>query len=165
MIGNLASVKYQIISSTQKLPFVSQHSSHKHLTNNVTQRVHCPAGPVPRGEGITGTCLPKRKLCPPPPPKRELCPKKLTGSVLLKCNSRPETQNTGCHRRISEQERFFRRFRKKHGLLRWLHPKIHENSRMFGNENLFFLVFISEFVKIRTAFEMKSTICENSRSF
>ena len=34
---------------------------------------------------------PKRKLCPPPPPSEDCAPKQLTGSVLLECNSRPET--------------------------------------------------------------------------
>ena len=62
MIGNLASVKYQIISSTRKLPFPSQHSSHKHLTNNVTQRVHCPAG---TGGGHYRAVPPQTKIVPP----------------------------------------------------------------------------------------------------
>ena len=50
---------------------------------------------MPRGD-IPGPYLPKSLLVPPPqtrsvPPKRGLCPKKVTCSVPLECISRPET--------------------------------------------------------------------------
>ena len=52
------------------------------------------AGTAPRG-GILGPCPPNHCLCPPNencvPPSEDSAPNKLTGSVLLECNSRPET--------------------------------------------------------------------------
>ena len=93
-------------------------------------------------EGIPGPCPPKSLLVPP---KRELCPRKrglcpeeinrfgATGVQIEAWDS----QNTGYHPRIREQE-LFRRIWNKHRLFLRPHPRIHETSRIVWDDDLFF---------------------------
>ena len=52
----------------------------------VISNFYFDTGPAPRG-GIPGPCPPKQKS---PPPSKDCSPKKLTGSRLLECKSRPK---------------------------------------------------------------------------
>ena len=109
----------------------------------------------------------------PPPSKRGLCPKEINrlGATGVQFEAW-DSQNTGYHSRINEQELLFHRFCNKDGLFLWLQPKIHENSRLHlrirenlhvfcdEDQNLwnfayflrwrpFFLVFTPDFVEFR----------------
>ena len=93
-------------------------------------------GPAPRG-GIPRQCPPIRELFPP---KRGLCPKKVTSSVPLECSLRPETLK----RLVVTLEFvskncffFFADFAIKIFFL-WFHPRNRENSCIFLDEDLFF---------------------------
>ena len=110
-------------------------------------------------------------------------PKKWTGSVLLECNSRPETLiildvtpafvskngffvdfaiNTVCFGGFTPELMKFTYVWGRRPLFFCLHLRIRGNSQVFPED---FLVFTSEFVEIRTSFEMKNRIYGNSRIF
>ena len=119
-------------------------------------------------------CFRKRELCPP---KRGLCAGEInrlgaTGEQFEAWDS----QNTGCHPRIREQELFFCRFCYKYGLFLWFHPRFHGNSRIFWDEdfiyflsspqissnfatNTFFLVYTLEFKEIKFSRHRKICLC------
>ena len=101
-----------------------------------------PAGPAPRG-AFWGRASPNENCATP---SEDCVPKKLTGSVLLEC----------C---------FFVDFAINTDFL-WPHPKFMKLRVYFGTKTPFFLlIFTSEFVEIRTFFEMKIRICKNARTF
>ena len=98
------------------------------------------------------------------PPNRGLCLEEI--NRLAATGEQFEAwdfQNTGYHSRIREQEVFFRRFCDEHRLFLWLHPIIHQNSRIFWDEDLFFLVFTSDFMEIRSFFAMGTRMCGTLR--
>ena len=72
------------------------------------------------------------------PPKRGLCPKESNtlGATEVQFEAW-DSQDTGYHPRIHEQELFFVDFVMK-TLFLWFHPGIRENPRLFRDENLFF---------------------------
>ena len=76
-------------------------------------------------------------------PKRELCPKKVTGSVPLECSSRPETPKIlVITPEFVSKNCFFAVFAIKtyhYYFLGGLHPRIRGNSRIFRDEDLFFV--------------------------
>ena len=96
------------------------------------------AGPAPRGS-IPGPCPPnhclcsaKREMCPP---SEDCAPKKVTSSVPMECSSRPQNPK----------------------ILVITSEFVSKNCffRIFRNEDIFFLVFILEFVEIPTYFAVK----------
>ena len=113
------------------------HNPISHVRNRISfNSLQTPKQARRHGGHFRGRARPNHCLCFP---NENRAPKKLTGSVLLECCSTPETpQNTECHPRIREQELFFRRFCNKHGLFWWFYTRTHQNSRMFGDEDLFF---------------------------
>ena len=92
-------------------------------------------------EGHSGTVPPKRKLCPP---SEDSAPKKLTGSGLLECKSRPETPKLVLIAlEFASKNCFFVVF-----------VDAHRISCYFGEKTFLFLVFTVEFVENRKNFEM-----------
>ena len=110
------------------------------------------SGPAPRG-GIPGPCPPNHCLCPP---REDCAPKKLTGPVLLECNSRsealkilvitPEVVSNNC---------FFVDFAIKIVCFCGFSSEFMKIRVYFGMKTLF-LVFISDFVDVHAFFEMKT---------
>ena len=97
-------------------------------------------GPVPQ-EGIPGPC----------PPSEDCVPKKLTGPGLLECKSRPKTPKlVFTALKFVIKNCFFVIF-----------VDLHQVSFKFWDENLFFLVFTSEFVENHKNFETTTRICGN----
>ena len=120
-------------------------------------------GPCPQSSKsqITAFASPRARIVPPS--SKDCAPKKVTGSVPLKCSS--ETSKIhGYHSRIREQKLFFQRFCNKDpffcgfppksvkicGFFKvktFFGPKLRESSRIFCGED-FFLVFTPAFVEI-----------------
>ena len=107
----------------------------KHVLNLTQARRHRGAfrGRAPQ---ITA-CTPQTRIVPP---KRGLCPEEINKLGATEAQFEAGgSQNTGYHARIREQELAFRRFCNKDHLFLWLHPRIHESSRVVWNEDPFFL--------------------------
>ena len=119
-------------------------------------------GPAPRGR-ISGPCPPNNCLCSPnencAPSSEDCAPKKLTGSVLLECKSRPETPNTLIIAlEFVSKNCFFFSFC-------GLTAEFMKLRVYYGTKTFFFLVFTSEFVEICTNLGMKTRFCGNARNF
>ena len=118
------------------------------------------AGRAPR-RGISGPCHPKSLLVPPQTKvvslqARTACaPKKLIGSGILECKLRPETCKIVLNALEFVSKNYFV------VIFVCAHIDFHETSRSFWDEDLFFLVFTSEFLNHRTIFEMKTRICKH----
>ena len=89
---------------------------------------------------------PKQELCPP---KRGLCPKESNrlGATGVQFEA-SDSQNTGCHSRIREQEPFILNFAIKTLFFRNSTLEIVEIRAFFEMKIFFFLVFIPDFVEI-----------------
>ena len=100
------------------------------------------------GGGILGPCPPKRELCSP---SEDCAPKKVTGSVPLKCSSRCETLKIlASTPDFVSKNCFFADFEIKTLFLRGSTPKIVKIRAFFEMKNFFGGdVFIPEFVEIR----------------
>ena len=104
-----------------------------------------------------------------PPPSEDCAPKKLTGSVLLECKSSPETPKILLITlKFVSKNCFFVDFAMNTDCFCGLTPEIMKLRVYFGTKTLilfYFLLFTSEFVEIRTIFEMENRICENAGTF
>ena len=95
-------------------------------------------GPAPRGRH-PGAVPPQKDLCPP---SKDCAPKKVTGSVPLKCSSRPDTfKILVVTQEFGSKNCFFRRFCNKDSCFLWFHTE----SVEIRNEILCFLVHTLEF--------------------
>ena len=110
-------------------------------------RVHFAShsGPAPRG-ALRGRA-PKSLLVSP---KRGLCPEEINrlGATGVQIEPR-DSQNTAYHPKIREQELFFRRFCNERRLFLWTHPRNYETSRIFWDEDLYFILFFAFHLRIR----------------
>ena len=123
-------------------------------------RVHFAShsGPAPRG-AFRGRA-PQIIACAPP--SEDCAPKKLTGSVLLECKSSPETPKILLITlKFVSKNCFFVDFAMNTDCFCGLTPEIMKLRVYFGMKTLilfYFLLFTSEFVEIRTIFEMENRI-------
>ena len=86
-----------------------------------------------------------------PPPSEDCAPKKLTGSRLLECKSRPK---------IPKPVFTALEFVSKNCVF-VIFVNLRRISFKFWDEDLFFLVFTSDFVENRKNFETTTRICGN----
>ena len=100
------------------------------------------AGQAPRGS-FRGRA-PPNEICAP---KRGLCPEEINRFDAIGVQF--EAKILVITLEFVGKNCFFRRFCHKHRLSSRSHSRIFENSRIFWEEDLFFLVFTSEFVEIR----------------
>ena len=115
--------------------------------------------------GISWPCPPNHCLCPP---SEDCAPKKLTCSVLLECKSSPETPKILLITlKFVSKNCFFAEFAMITDCFCGLTPEVMKLRVYFGTKTFilfYFLLFASEFVEIRTIFEMENGICENARA-
>ena len=99
-------------------------------------------------------CPPKQELCLP---SGDCAPKKVTGSALQECSSRPETPKIlVITPEFMSKNCFFADFMIKTLFFFFgLYPRINENSGNAWNEDVF-LVYTLEFVKIDAFLELKT---------
>ena len=116
--------------------------------------------------GIPWPCPPNHCLCPP---SEDCASKKLTGSVLLECKSSPENPKILLITlKFVSKNCFFVDFAMNTDCFCGLTPEIMKLRVYFGTKTFilfYFLLFTSEFVEIRTTFEMETRICENAALF
>ena len=112
--------------------------------------------------------------CAPPNENRvssseDCAPWKFKSSVLLECNSRPETPKIlDVTPEIVSKNGFFVDFEIKTVCFEDFTSEFMKIHQCLGTKIFVFvciLVFITKFVEICPSFEMKSRICENSRLF
>ena len=91
-ILNLFSIKKKGVSRNYTIIFIKKGSSGnriRHIATVCRSLSSKTAFQARRNEGAFRGCAPPNKNCTPP--SEDCAPKKLTGSVLLECKSRPET--------------------------------------------------------------------------